>query len=139
MRWCCCCRRRSPTHDEISTRPAEVYRAEASKQTISTATDSVVEGIPEWYTCPLHRVYPVVFIDCVNVKMRDGQIANRLIYMAHSRRLPRRRRRPDAGLRRAERPTERGRRSLEAIRAPQTEPGLIQSLGGLMNPQVTAV
>ncbi len=31
---------------------------------------------------PLDRVYPVVFIDCINVKIRDGQVANRPIYMA---------------------------------------------------------
>jgi putative transposase len=27
-------------------------------------------------------VYPVVFIDCINVKIRDGQVANRPIYVA---------------------------------------------------------
>jgi putative transposase len=27
-------------------------------------------------------VYPVIFIDCVNVKIRDGQVANRPIYVA---------------------------------------------------------
>src|SRR3979411_1959157 len=31
---------------------------------------------------PLDPVYPVIFIDCVNVKIRDGQVANRPIYVA---------------------------------------------------------
>jgi putative transposase len=53
-----------------------------SKQTISTITDRVVEGMAEWQSRPLDPVYPVIFIDCVNVKIRDGQVANRPIYVA---------------------------------------------------------
>ncbi len=70
------------THGEISAHLAEVYGAEVSKQTISTITDSVLERMTEWQNRPLDRVYPVVFIDCVNVKIRDGQVANRPVYMA---------------------------------------------------------
>ncbi|MFJ3840583.1 IS256 family transposase [Streptomyces sp. NPDC090054] len=73
---------KGPTHGEISAHLAEVYGAEVSKQTISTITDSVMEGMAEWQARPLDRVYPVVFIDCINVKIRDGQVANRPIYMA---------------------------------------------------------
>jgi len=36
----------------------------------------------EWMTRPLERVYPVVFIDAMVVKIRDGQVANRPIYTA---------------------------------------------------------
>ncbi|MEU0663812.1 IS256 family transposase, partial [Streptomyces lavendulocolor] len=70
------------THGEISAHLAEVYGAEVSKQTISTITDSVMEGMAEWQARPLDRVYPVVFIDCINVKIREGQVANRPIYTA---------------------------------------------------------
>ncbi|WP_256340514.1 IS256 family transposase [Streptomyces sp. 2231.1] len=70
------------THGEISSHLAEVYGAEVSKQTISTITDAVMEGMAEWQARPLDRVYPVVFIDCINVKIREGQVANRPIYMA---------------------------------------------------------
>jgi transposase-like protein len=59
-----------------------VYGAEISKSTISTITDSVMAGMTEWQNRPLDSVYPVVFIDCVNVKVRDGQVANRPVYMA---------------------------------------------------------
>lgn len=60
------------THGEISAHLAEVYGAEVSKQTISAITDSVMEGMAEWQARPLDRVYPVVFIDCINVRIRDG-------------------------------------------------------------------
>ena len=70
------------THGEIAAHLAEVYGAEVSKQTISTITDKVMDGMAEWQNRPLDRVYPVVFIDAVNVKIRDGQVANRPIYLA---------------------------------------------------------
>lgn len=70
------------THGEISAHLEEVYGAQVSKQTISTITDSVSEAMTEWQNRPLDRVYPVVFIDCVHVKIRDGQVANRPVYMA---------------------------------------------------------
>jgi transposase-like protein len=70
------------THGEISAHLAEIYGADVSKQTISTITDRVVEGMAEWQNRPLDPVYPVIFIDCVNVKIRDGQVANRPIYVA---------------------------------------------------------
>jgi putative transposase len=70
------------THGEISAHLAEVYGTEVSKQTISTITDKVMDGMAEWQNRPLDRVYPVVFIDCINVKIRDGQVANRPIYVA---------------------------------------------------------
>ena len=53
-----------------------------SKQTISTITDRVIEGMAEWQSRPLDSVYPVIFIDAVNVKIRDGNVANRPIYIA---------------------------------------------------------
>ncbi len=53
-----------------------------SRQTISTITDKVIEGMAEWQNRPLDPVYPVVFIDAINVKIRDGQVANRPIYVA---------------------------------------------------------
>jgi transposase-like protein len=61
---------------------AEVYGAQVSRQTISTITDKVVEGMAEWQNRPLDPVYPVVFIDAINVKIRDGKVANRPIYVA---------------------------------------------------------
>jgi putative transposase len=70
------------TTGEISAHLAEVYGAEVSRQTISTITDKVIEGMTEWQNRPLDCVYPVVFIDAIHVKIRDGQVANRPIYVA---------------------------------------------------------
>jgi putative transposase len=70
------------TTGEISAHLAEVYGAQVSRQTISTITDKVVEGMVEWQNRPLDPVYPVVFVDAIHVKVRDGQVSNRPIYVA---------------------------------------------------------
>jgi putative transposase len=70
------------TTGEISAHLAEVYGAEVSRQTISTITDKVMDGMAQWQNRPLDRVYPVVFLDAINVKIRDGKVANRPIYVA---------------------------------------------------------
>jgi putative transposase len=36
----------------------------------------------EWHSRPLDRIYPVVFVDAINVKIRDGKVANRPICVA---------------------------------------------------------
>jgi transposase-like protein len=70
------------THGEIAAHLAEVYGAEVSKQTITTITDRVMEGMAEWQSRPLDPVYAVVFIDAIQVKIREGQVANRPVYLA---------------------------------------------------------
>ena len=71
------------TTGEVQAHLAEVYGAQVSRQTISTITDKVVEGMAEWQNRPLDPgVYPVIFIDAINVKIRDGKVANRPIYVA---------------------------------------------------------
>jgi putative transposase len=70
------------TTGEVQAHLAEVYGADVSRQTISTITDKVIEGMVEWQNRPLDPVYPVVFIDAINVKIRDGKVANRPIYVA---------------------------------------------------------
>src|SRR5436190_5397336 len=70
------------TTGEICAHLGEVYGAQVSKQTISTITDRVLDGMAVWQNRPLDVVYPVLFIDCVNVKIRDGNVANRPIYVA---------------------------------------------------------
>ncbi len=70
------------TTGEISAHLAEVYGAEVSRQTISTITDKVMDGMAEWQNRPLDPVYPVIFIDAIHVKIRDGKVANRPIYVA---------------------------------------------------------
>ncbi len=73
---------RGMTHGDISAHLADTYGSAVSKTTISTITDKVMDGMGEWQNRPLDPVYPVVFIDCIHVKVRDGQVANRPIYIA---------------------------------------------------------
>jgi putative transposase len=70
------------TTGEVVSHLKEVYGTETTKETISTITDRVLDSFTEWQNRPLDAVYPVVFIDCINVKIRDGQVANRPIYVA---------------------------------------------------------
>lgn len=70
------------TTGEVQAHLAEVYGADVSRQTISTITDKVLEGMAEWQSRPLDTVCPVVFIDAIHVKIRDGAVANRPIYVA---------------------------------------------------------
>lgn len=70
---------RGMTHGDIAAHLVDAYGTEVSKMTISTITDKVLEGMNEWRNRP---IYPVVFIDAIHVKVRDGQVANRPIYLA---------------------------------------------------------
>ncbi len=70
------------THGEICAHLGEIYGAQVSKETITRITDRVLEGMSEWQNRPLDPVYPVIFIDAIVVKIREGQVANRPIYVA---------------------------------------------------------
>ena len=73
---------RGLTTGEISAHFADVYGATVSKDTISRITDKVLEEMADWRGRPLDRVYPVIFIDAIVVKVRDGQVTNRPVYVA---------------------------------------------------------
>jgi hypothetical protein len=68
------------TTGEIAAHLQDVYGAEVSKDTISRITDAVVDELAGWQSRPLERVYPVVFIDAIHVKLRDGKVVNRPVY-----------------------------------------------------------
>jgi putative transposase len=70
------------TTGEVCAHLKEIYGAEVSKDTISRITDRVLDTMAEWQNRPLDVVYPVIFIDAIMVKIRDGQVANRPIYCA---------------------------------------------------------
>lgn len=73
---------RGLTTGEVAAHFADIYGARVSKDTISRITDKVVEEMADWRTRPLDQVYPVLFIDAIVVKVRDGQVVNRPIYVA---------------------------------------------------------
>jgi transposase-like protein len=73
---------RGLTTGEIAAHFDDVYGAKVSKDTISRITDKVVEEMNDWAQRPLDAVYPVVFIDALHLKVRDGQVTNRAFYIA---------------------------------------------------------
>jgi transposase-like protein len=70
------------TTGDIQAHLDEIYDTEISRDTISRITDAVVEDLIAWQNRPLDRVYPVLLIGAIVVKIRDGQVANRPIYVA---------------------------------------------------------
>jgi transposase-like protein len=72
---------RGLTTGEIAAHFHEVYGAKVSKDTVSRITEKVVGEMTEWLTRPLDEVYPVIFIDAMVVKVRDGQVTNKPIYV----------------------------------------------------------
>jgi hypothetical protein len=72
---------RGLTHGEISAHLQEIYGVQVSKATITAITDRVVEAMTEWQNRPLDPVYAVLFIDAIHVKVRDGKVTNRPIYV----------------------------------------------------------
>ncbi len=73
---------RGMTTGDIQWHLRQLYGAEVSRELISKVTDAVVEEMAEWQSRPLDAVYPVVLIDAIFVKIRDGSVANRPIYVA---------------------------------------------------------
>ena len=61
----------------------EIYQVEVSPTLISTVTDAVIDEVRAWQSRPLEVIYPVVYFDCLRVKIRDGaHIINKAIYLA---------------------------------------------------------
>jgi transposase-like protein len=70
------------TTGEVEAHLMETYGTEISRETISKITDAMLDEADSWQNRPLDRVYPVVFIDALVVKIRDGQVTNRPVYAA---------------------------------------------------------
>ena len=70
------------TTGDIQAHLAEIYGTEVSRDTISRITDTIVEDLQAFQSRPLDPVYPVILIDAIVVKIRDGHVANRPIYVA---------------------------------------------------------
>ena len=71
------------TTREIVATFQEMYGAEVSATLISKVTDAVIERVIEWQSRPLDAVYPIVYLDCIVVKVRqDKQVVNKAIYLA---------------------------------------------------------
>ena len=61
----------------------EMYGAEISAGLVSQVTNSVLEQVIEWQSRPLDAVYPIVYLDCIVLKIRqDKRVINKSIYLA---------------------------------------------------------
>ncbi|WP_261591859.1 IS256 family transposase [Pseudoalteromonas holothuriae] len=71
------------TTREIVSTFKEMYDADVSPTLISRVTDAVIAQVVEWQARPLDAVYPIVYLDCLVVKVRqDKQVINKAIYLA---------------------------------------------------------
>jgi putative transposase len=70
------------TTGDITRHLGDIYDTEVSRELVSKVTDAVVEQMIEWQHRPLDPVYPVILIDAIVLKIRDGQVANRPVYVA---------------------------------------------------------
>src|SRR5580698_9062110 len=61
----------------------ELYGVEVGRDLISRVTDAVMDDVRAWQQRPLDDVYPVVFLDCLVLKIRDGgSVQRRACYLA---------------------------------------------------------
>lgn len=74
---------RGMTTRQIQQHLEEIYKVEVSPSLISAVTDAVMDEVRAWQNRPLERVYPIVYLDCIMVKVRDGgHILNKAVYLA---------------------------------------------------------
>lgn len=70
------------TRDIVATL-RELYDVEVSPTLISNVTDHVLEEVQQWQSRPLDEIYPIVYLDCIVVKIRqDKRVINKAIYLA---------------------------------------------------------
>ncbi len=68
---------------EIQGHLKELYHTEVSPALISAVTDEVAEDVRRWQGRPLDAVYPILYLDCIHVKVRDsGTVSTKAVYLA---------------------------------------------------------
>lgn len=61
----------------------EMYDADVSPTLVSRVTEKVLEQITQWQSRPLDAIYPIVYLDCIVIKIRDNlRVINKAIYLA---------------------------------------------------------
>lgn len=71
------------TTREIVATFKEMYDADVSPTLISKVTDAVKEQVAEWQNRPLDALYPIVYLDCIVVKVRhSGSVINKAVFLA---------------------------------------------------------
>jgi putative transposase len=68
---------------DIAQHLTDLYGSEIGRDTISRVTDAVLADVAAWRTRPLEQVYPIVYFDCLMVKVReDRSVRSRACYLA---------------------------------------------------------
>src|SRR6266511_3213273 len=68
---------------DIEAHLAEIYGVNVGRDLISRVTDAVMEDVREWQQRPLDDVYPVIFLDALVLKIREGgTVQRRACYLA---------------------------------------------------------
>ena len=68
---------------DIEAHLAEIYGVKVGRDLISRVTDGVMEDVREWAKRPLEDIYPIVFLDCMVLKIREGgSVQRRALYLA---------------------------------------------------------
>ena len=71
------------TTREIVDTFKEMYDADVSPALISKVTDAVIDEVVQWQNRPLEPIYPIVYLDCIVVKVRHNkQVINKAIHLA---------------------------------------------------------
>ena len=74
---------RGMTTRDIQAQLQELYRVEVSPTLISNVTEAVLDEVRQWQARPLEPLYPIVYFDCLVVKVRENQhIINKSVYLA---------------------------------------------------------
>lgn len=73
---------RGMTVREIQAHLEEMYGTEVSPSLISSVTDAVVDEVKAWQSRPLDPIYPIVYLDCIHVKIREGTVRVKAVYLA---------------------------------------------------------
>lgn len=67
---------------EIQAHLQEMYGAEVSPSLIFSVTDAVADEVKAWQSRPLDAVYPIVYLDCIHTKVREGAVRVKAVYLA---------------------------------------------------------
>lgn len=73
---------RGMTVREIQAHLEEMYGTEVSPSLISSITDAVSEEVKAWQSRPLDPIYPIIYLDCIHVKVREGAVRVKAVYLA---------------------------------------------------------
>lgn len=68
---------------DIQAELSDLYGDAVSPALISSVTDAVMEDVKAWQARPLEALYPIVYLDCIVVKVReDKRVINKAVYLA---------------------------------------------------------